>query len=76
MNCGIYKELIHINIKGDKKEECLMANNVHANDTLKKNRENFAVELKMYINERLFSKNLITEDMYWSAKEHLIRQVG
>ena len=34
------------------------------------------VPLKMYINERLFSKNLITEDMYWSAKEHLIRQVG
>ena len=53
-----------------------MANNVHADDTIRENRENFAVELKMYINEKLFSKNLITEDMYWSAKEHLIRQVG
>ena len=76
MNYGIYKGLIHIIVKGDKKEEWIMADNVHAKDTLKKNRENFAVELKMYINERLFSKNLITEDMYWSAKEHLIRQVG
>ena len=53
-----------------------MANNVQVNDTLKKNRENFAVELKMYINEKLFRKNLITEDMYWSAKEHLIKQTG
>ena len=76
MDFGIYSGLIHIIVKGDKKEEWLMADNVHAKDTLKKNRENFTVELKMYINERLFSKNLITEDMYWSAKEHLIRQVG
>lgn len=53
-----------------------MVNNVHADDALRKNRENFAIELKMYINEKLFRKNLITEDMYWSVKEHLIRQVG
>ena len=53
-----------------------MAKNVHDDDTLRKNRENFQIELKMYINENLFKKNLISEEMYWAAKEHLIKQAS
>ena len=53
-----------------------MTNTVKTNDTLKKNREQFNNELKMFINQKLFDKHIISEDMYWSAKELLLKQVA
>ena len=53
-----------------------MTKTVQANDTLKKNREQFNNELKMFINQKLFDKQLITEDMYFMAKELLIKQIS
>lgn len=46
------------------------------NDTIKRNREQFNTELKMFINQRLFEKHLISDDMYRTAKELLIKQVS
>jgi len=53
-----------------------MTNPVKTNDTLKKNREQFNNELKMFINQKLFDKHIISEDMYWSAKELLLKQAS
>ncbi len=53
-----------------------MTDTALANDTLKKNREQFKNELKMFVNQKLFDKHLISEDMYWSAKELLQRQAS
>ena len=53
-----------------------MTNTVQANDTLKKNREQFNNELKMFINQKLFDKHIISEDMYWTAKELLLKQAS
>lgn len=53
-----------------------MTKTVKANDTLKKNRELFNNELKMFINQKLFDKHIITEDMYRSAKELLLKQAS
>ena len=39
-----------------------------------KNREQFNVELKMFINQRLYEKHIITKEMYHTAKELLLRQ--
>lgn len=53
-----------------------MTNTVKTNDTLKKNRERFNNELKMFINQKLFDKHIISEDMYWSAKEILLKKAS
>ncbi|MGN0180374.1 MAG: hypothetical protein ACI4DY_13205 [Monoglobaceae bacterium] len=53
-----------------------MTKTVQANDTLKKNREQFNNELKMFINQKLFDKKLISEDMYRTAKELLLKQAS
>ncbi len=53
-----------------------MTDTVKTNDTLKKNREQFKNELKMFVNQKLFDKHLISEDMYWSAKELLLKQAS
>ena len=45
-------------------------------DTIKKNRERFMRELKLFVNQKLYDKRLISEDMYSAAKETLIRQAG
>ena len=50
-----------------------MTNTAKTSDTLKKNREQLNNELKMFINQKLFDKHLISEDMYFSAKELLIK---
>ena len=36
----------------------------------------FRSELKMYINQRLYDKRIISEDMYSHAKETLLKKVG
>ena len=51
-----------------------MKNNVQADEVLRKNRDNFNIELKMFINKKLFEKNIISEDTYLNAKEFLIKQ--
>lgn len=38
------------------------------------NYNRFNNELKIYINERLFKKNIISEQMYFDAREVLIKQ--
>ena len=53
-----------------------MTNTVKTNDTLKKNRDRFNNELKMFINQKLFDKHIISEDMYWSAKELLLKKAS
>ena len=51
-----------------------MKGTTEINDTLAKNKQRFDTELKMYINQRLFDKKIISEDMYSAAKDVLIRQ--
>lgn len=41
-----------------------------------KNREQFLTELKIHINQKLYDKHIITEDMYCAAKELLLRQAS
>ena len=53
-----------------------MTKSVQATDTLKRNREQFNNELKTFINQKLFDKHIISEDMYWSAKELLLKQAS
>ena len=53
-----------------------MTETLKTTDTLMKNREQFKTELKMFINQKLFDKKLISEDMYWTAKELLLKQAG
>ncbi len=47
---------------------------VQANDTSKKNRERFYNELKLFINQKLFEKRIISEEMYWTVKELLLKE--
>ena len=54
----------------------LMTKTVQANETLKKNREQFNNELKMFINQKLYDKHIISEDMYLAAKELLLKQAS
>lgn len=44
--------------------------------TLKDNRKHFNNELKMFVNQKLFDKKLISEEMYWTAKEMLIKEAN
>ena len=44
--------------------------------TMTKNREQFNTELKLFINQRLYDKHIITEDMYHMAKEILLKRAG
>lgn len=53
-----------------------MIKTVQANDPLKKNSEKFTNELKMFINQKLYDKHIISEDMYWTAKELLLKQAN
>lgn len=53
-----------------------MTKTVQANDRLKNNREQFEQELKMFINQKLFDKHIISEDMYFTAKELLLKKAG
>ena len=53
-----------------------MTKSVQVNDKIKRNRELFNNELKMFVNQRLFEKKLISEDMYWTAKEILQKQAS
>ena len=53
-----------------------MSKIVQANENIKKNTENFNNELKMFINQKLFDKHIISEDMYWTAKELLLKQAS
>ena len=53
-----------------------MTKTIQAYDSLNKNRERFYSELKLYINQKLYDKHIISEDMYHTAKEILIRQAS
>lgn len=53
-----------------------MTKTVQTNDRLKNNREQFEQELKMFINQKLFDKHIISEDMYFTAKELLLKKAG
>lgn len=53
-----------------------MEKNIQAYDTIEKNREKFNNELKMFVNQRLYDKRIISEDMYLTAKELLLRQAS
>ena len=53
-----------------------MTKAAQTNDALKRNRERFANELKMFINQKLYDKHIISEDMYWTAKELLLKQAS
>ncbi len=45
--------------------------NISANSSMQ-----FAQELKLYINKRLYEKQIISEEMYLSVKDRLVRQAG
>lgn len=51
-----------------------MQKNNQPDDTLKKNRSLFLGELKLSVNQSLFDKHIITEDMYRTAKDFLLKQ--
>ena len=53
-----------------------MTKNQRSDEKLRKNREQFNTELKMFINQKLFDKHIITEDMYFAAKEILLKRAG
>ncbi|MBS7298690.1 MAG: hypothetical protein KIG65_06365 [Eubacteriales bacterium] len=53
-----------------------MTKTVQENDTLENNRQQFLCELKIFINQKLFDKHIITEDMYHTAKEILLRRAS
>lgn len=44
-------------------------------DMMDKHRR-FNNELKMFVNQKLFEKGIISEDMYWTAKELLLKEQG
>lgn len=46
-------------------------NNISVNSSMQ-----FAQELKLYINKRLYEKQLISEEMYSEVKDRLVRQAG
>lgn len=62
--------------KISKGSDTYMAKASYINDTLRKNREHFHNELKMYVNQRLFEKNIISEDMYRTVKEVLLKKAS
>jgi len=62
--------------KGQVDKNGNMTSITKTNDTLKKNREQFTNELKMFINQKLFDKHIISEDMYYTAKEVLLKQAS
>ena len=53
--------------------EGFMVEKGNAKDKLFTEREKFYTELKIFVNQKLYEKNIITEDMYWSAKEQLLK---
>ena len=59
-----------------KKEGALMRSIGQADEIIEKNRKSFNSELKMFINKKLYEKNIISEDTYLNAKEILIKQAG
>lgn len=44
------------------------------NENFKKYRAQFENELKMFVNQKLFEKRIISEEMYWTAKELLLKE--
>ena len=52
-----------------------MTKKVQANKGTYREKANFEHELKMFINQKLFDKHIISEDMYWTAKELLLKQI-
>lgn len=44
------------------------------NEDIMDNHKHFNNELKLFINEKLFEKKVISEQMYYKAKEVLIKQ--
>lgn len=59
-----------------RRDVVVMSKNIQAYDTLKKNKERFNNELKMFVNQKLFDKRIISEDMYFTAKEFLLKQIS
>ena len=51
-----------------------MSKSLPSNSNSDKNREHFINELKLFVNKKLFEKHIITEDMYHTAKEFLLKQ--
>lgn len=52
-----------------------MPKTVQAYECLNANRKQFERELKIYVNEKLFQKKIISEDMYYNAKEILLKDL-
>lgn len=53
-----------------------MTKPVQANKVFKKNTERLNNEIKLHINQKLYDKHIISEDMYLTAKAALIKQAG
>ncbi|MBQ2897463.1 MAG: hypothetical protein IJE46_03960 [Clostridia bacterium] len=53
-----------------------MSKNVQAKDFYTERRKKFETELKIYVNQRLYDKKVITEEMYMFAKDFLINKAG
>lgn len=51
-----------------------MSKTVQAKDFYTENRKRFQNELKIYLNQRLFDKKIITEEMYMLAKDSLVSE--
>ncbi|MBO5136209.1 MAG: hypothetical protein J6C17_02375 [Clostridia bacterium] len=51
-----------------------MSCQIKNDEKLINNYNRFNNEVKIYINEKLFEKNIISEQMYFDAKEVLIKQ--
>ena len=53
-----------------------MINKNTTNDILALHNKRFQSELKIYVNEQLYNKRIITEDMYSQAKEILLKKAS
>lgn len=73
INCNVFSYL-YTNTTYRKVESC-MTKKVQANKGTYREQANFEHELKMFINQKLFDKHIISEDMYWTAKELLLKQI-
>ena len=65
---SMYKQII------EKRQVCQMSCQIKNDEKLINNYNRFNNEVKIYINEKLFEKNIISEQMYFDAKEVLIKQ--
>ncbi len=53
-----------------------MSKKIPVNERMEKNKEQFHNELKIFVNQKLYEKKLISEDMYWSAKDFLLKHAS